>query len=101
MPFRLELSDKEVSTDMMAALFKASVLMGEHAMAVRNRATGTTVDIGGGRSGVVSSVDSSHMNVRAADGSRHQVPITHKRLTQLSEPPKKTTRRSPSRTKQK
>ena len=100
MTFQLELSDKEVTTDMVGALFRASILMGEHAMAVRNRATGTTVDLGGGRSGVVSSVDSNHLHVRASDGSKHQVPLTHKRLSQLSDQPKKaTTRRSPSKNK--
>ena len=94
MPFQLELSDKEVTTDMMGALFKASVLMAEYSMSVRNRATGTTVDVGGGRSGVVSSVDSNHMHVRASDGSKHQVPLTLKRLTQLSAEVRKP-RRSP------
>lgn len=87
MPFQLQLSDKEVATDPVAALFRASVLMTEHALNVRNRANGTTVDVGNGKSGVVCSVDSSTMHVKCNDGTRHTVPFNHKRLTQLADAP--------------
>ena len=96
MPFELQLSDREVTTDMVEALFKTSVLLAEYAMSVRGRATGTTVDLGNGRSGVVASVDSNRLHVRASDGSKHHVPWTQRRLAQLADAPKKA-RRSPKK----
>ncbi len=74
-----------MATDPNAVLFKMSMLMSEQGLAVRNRAVGTTIDIGNGRSGVVAAVDGTHMHARAADGSRHQVPLGSKRLAQLAD----------------
>ena len=81
MTLTVELSDKEIATDPVAAIFRASVLVADHALHIRNRANNTTVDVGDGKSGVVCSVDSSNMHVKCNDGSRHTVPFNHKRLS--------------------
>lgn len=98
MPLELVFKDKQV-IDPIEALFHTSVKLSEYAMAVRNRATGTTVDVGGGVSGSVTSVDGRHMHVRTSNGSKHDVPFTSRKLLQLAETGSKkggTNRRSPS-----
>ena len=85
MTLTVDLSDKEIATDPVAAIFRASVLVADHALQIRNRANNTTVDVGNGKSGVVCSVDSSNMHVKCNDGSRHTVPFNQKRLSQLAE----------------
>ena len=103
MPLNIELSDREIAADPVAAIFRASVHVTEHALQIRNRANGTTVDVGAGKSGVVYSVDSSNMHVKCNDGTRHTVPFNHKRLTQLADassssaPPKPSARRNSPR----
>ena len=96
MTLSIELSDKEIATDPVAAIFRASVLVTDHALQVRNRANNTTVDVGNGKSGVVCSVDSSNMHVKCNDGSRHTVPLNHKRLSQLAEGGSSSYSRKPS-----
>lgn len=95
MTLTVELSDKEIATDPVAAIFRASVLVTDHALQIRNRANNTTVDVGNGKSGVVCSVDSSNMHVKCNDGSRHTVPFTHKRLSQLAESESSSSTRKP------
>ena len=85
MALTIELNDKEIATDPVAAIFRASVLVTDHALQIRNRANNTTVDVGNGKSGVVCSVYTSNMHVKCNDGSRHTVPFNSKRLSQLAD----------------
>ena len=93
----IEMNDKEVANDPVAAIFRASVLVTDHALQIRNRANNTTVDVGNGKSGVVCSVDSSNMHVKCNDGARHSVPFNSKRLTQLADMSSEPSSRKPSR----
>lgn len=86
MPISFNLTDKEVTIDPVASLFKASLAMTEQGLLIKNRAVGTTVDIGPGKTGVVQSVDSTHMHVRDVEGKRHAVAFTQRKLAQLCEP---------------
>lgn len=93
---QLDFSDREIATDPVDSLFRASIRIAERALQVRQRAVGTTIDIGNGVSAVVTAVDGSNLYARSSDGTKHTVPFTSRRLGHLADIPKPTrTRRSP------
>lgn len=96
MSLTVTFTEKELTSDLVASLFKTSALMSDHVTRMRQTYINKEVDLGGIKGRVVS-VDYKTITIREAGGEKKIVPITSKIIASLSSiPQKKASRKSPS-----
>lgn len=83
MSFEVNLSKQGALNDPVAELFKASVLIMEQNSKLKGACVGKRVDIGSGKTGTVTSVDTHSVHAKDSDGKAHSVTLTSKRAGQL------------------
>lgn len=88
MPLDISLSDKEVSVDPVASLFRVSAIVSDHVTRLRQAHVNRDVDLGQGVKGRVVAVDYKTITLKGANGERRTVPMSSKRAAMLAhEPP--------------
>ena len=87
MPLDVTLTDKEMSVDPIATLFRVSALMSDHVTRQRQAHVNHSIDLGQGVKGRVVGVDYKNITVKADSGERRTVPMTPKRAALLANPP--------------
>ena len=99
MTFDISFSDKDVSVDPVACLFRASAVMSDHVTRLRQNNLHKDVDLGQGLKGKVVAIDYKTVTLKGTNGEQRTVPISSKRAALLSQgghaAPKSSTRRSP------
>ena len=91
MTLDISLSDKEVSTDPIVALFRVSAILCDHITRKRQGHLNRDIDMGQGVKGRVVSVDYKSITIRSPSGERRTVPLTPKRAAFLAQAPYNTT----------
>lgn len=87
MPLDISLSDREVSVDPVASLFRVSAIVSDHVTRLRQVHVNRDVDLGQGVKGRVVAVDYKTITLRGANGERRTVPMTSKRAAILAHEP--------------
>lgn len=87
MPLDITLSDREVSVDPVASLFRVSALVSDHVTRMRQSHVNRDVDLGQGVKGRVVAVDYKTITLKGANGERRTVPMTSKRAAVLAHEP--------------
>ena len=87
MTLDISLSDREVGVDPVAAVFRVSALVADHALRARQAHINHDVDLGSGLRGRVTAVDYKTVTITSPDGQRRNVPITSRRAAILATPP--------------
>jgi len=99
MTLDISLSDKEVSTDPIAALFRVSALVSDHVTRMRQRHINNDIDLGQGVKGRILAIDYKTITIKGTNGERRTVPMTSKRAAMLSHDPSDTRSTSSSSTR--
>tara|TARA_B110001452_G_scaffold16179_1_gene13260 strand:+ start:8636 stop:8989 length:354 start_codon:yes stop_codon:yes gene_type:complete len=84
MTLDISLSDKEVSTDPIAALFRVSAIVSDHVTRVRQSHVNKEIDLGQGVKGRIVAVDYKTITIKSSNGERRTVPMTTKRAAMLA-----------------
>lgn len=87
MTLDISLSDKDVSVDPVASLFRVSALISDHVTRLRQANVNREIDLGQGVKGRVVAVDYKTVTLKGANGERRTVPMTSKRSAILAHPP--------------
>jgi hypothetical protein len=84
MTLDISLSDREMSVDPVAALFRASAMVSDHVTRMRQTHLNREIDLGQGVKGRIVAVDYRTITIKGANGERRTVPMTSKRAAMLS-----------------
>jgi len=84
MTLDISLSDKEVSVDTVAALFRVSAVISDHVTRMRQSHINRDIDLGQGVKGRVVAIDYKTITIKGTNGERRIVPMTSKRAALLS-----------------
>lgn len=84
MTLDISLSDKEVSVDPVAALFRVSAMVSDHVTRLRQSHLNKEIDLGQGVKGRIVAVDYKTITIKSSNGERRTVPMTSKRAVMLS-----------------
>lgn len=84
MTLDISLSDKEVSVDPVAALFRVSAMVSDHVTRMRQSHINKDIDLGQGVKGRIVAVDYKTITIKSSNGERRTVPMTTKRAAMLS-----------------
>lgn len=98
MTLEVSLTDREVSTDPVAALFRVSALVSDHVTRMRQAHVNRDIDFGQGIKGRIVSVDYKNITLKSASGERRTVPMTPKRAAHLAQMPTDTPANQSTRT---
>ena len=96
MTLDISLSDKELSVDPVAALFRVSAMVSDHVTRMRQTHLNKEIDLGQGVKGRIVAVDYKTITIKGANGERRTVPMTSKRASMLSHDASETSRSTPA-----
>ena len=84
MTLDISLSDKEVSVDPVAALFRVSAMVCDHVTRMRQSHINREIDLGQGVKGRIVAIDYKTITIKGSNGERRTVPMTSKRAAMFS-----------------
>lgn len=84
MTLDISLSDKEISVDPVAALFRVSAMVSDHVTRMRQTHLNREVDLGQGVKGRIVAIDYKTITIKGSNGERRTVPMTSKRAAMFS-----------------
>jgi hypothetical protein len=96
MTLDITISDKELSTDPVIALFRVSAILCDHITRKRQGHMNQDIDMGQGVKGRIVAVDYKSITIRNAEGERRTVPLTPKRSALLAQATHKTQVQAPT-----
>ena len=84
MTLNVSLSEREISTDPVAALFRVSAVVSDHVTRRRQRYVNHDVDLGQGVAGRIVAIDYKNVTLRSQNGERRTVTLTPKRAALIA-----------------